>query len=442
MTDPWSIPQVEAAAPDAQVRTAGRKLARPQPWGDVGISGSLLWGSCQGSGKNPYQVSIDITGPRYRCSCPSRKFPCKHAVALLFLWAEGHVSPAGLADFAAEWAARSVQAPPKPEAELTEEEKAQRAADAAKRLAAREARVNDGLAELDRFLVDHIDQGLATASTHRLTRFTEMAARMVDQQAPGVAGWLRELASQGDREPDWPERLTDQLGLMRLLIRGWQRQDELPEGLRETVRNRIGFTQRTEDVLAGPGVADDWAVIGMSDSESDQVSTRRVWLWGQRTGRPALVLFFAAGGAAVQSTMYPGTSVAATLHFYPGSPALRAVVGERGEDRSLDGWVPETPATIEQARAAWHAALRGDPWLDRWPVLVTGRLMLATTGALALADATGAVPVIGPRSAALTLLAASGGGPAVLAGEIGEAGFLPTLLCGDTAVVPTSWETV
>ena len=64
-----------------------------------------VWGKCQGSGRTPYQVSIDLKAPAYRCSCPSRKFPCKHAVALLLLWAEGAdvAEVSEPSDFANEW---------------------------------------------------------------------------------------------------------------------------------------------------------------------------------------------------------------------------------------------------------------------------------------------------------------------------------------------------
>jgi uncharacterized Zn finger protein len=27
-------------------------------------------------------VSVDLSGPAFRCTCPSRKFPCKHGLAL------------------------------------------------------------------------------------------------------------------------------------------------------------------------------------------------------------------------------------------------------------------------------------------------------------------------------------------------------------------------
>ncbi|MYZ41098.1 SWIM zinc finger family protein, partial [Streptomyces sp. SID4917] len=56
-------------------------------------------------GKKPYQTVVDTTGPAYRCSCPSRKFPCKHALGLLLLWAadEQTVGQTEAPDWAEEW---------------------------------------------------------------------------------------------------------------------------------------------------------------------------------------------------------------------------------------------------------------------------------------------------------------------------------------------------
>src|SRR6187399_468059 len=108
----WSLQAVEKAAPDAASLAAGRKLATPGPWSELGSNETLVWGRCQGSGKTPYQVSIDLTGPAYRCSCPSRKFPCKHAIALLLLWVAGDGSVADAAegaDFAQAWAETRAQ---------------------------------------------------------------------------------------------------------------------------------------------------------------------------------------------------------------------------------------------------------------------------------------------------------------------------------------------
>jgi hypothetical protein len=54
--------------------------------------GTLLFGDCKGSGKDNYRPSADFADPAkpvYRCTCPSRQFPCKHSLALLYAHAQG-----------------------------------------------------------------------------------------------------------------------------------------------------------------------------------------------------------------------------------------------------------------------------------------------------------------------------------------------------------------
>jgi uncharacterized Zn finger protein len=46
------------------------------------------WGTIQGSGKNPYQTCIDLSGPAFKCTCPSRKVPCKHRLGLFLVLAQ------------------------------------------------------------------------------------------------------------------------------------------------------------------------------------------------------------------------------------------------------------------------------------------------------------------------------------------------------------------
>nr|BFE81137.1 hypothetical protein GCM10020093_037380 [Planobispora longispora] len=89
-----------------------------------------MWGECKGSGSKPYRACVDLSGPAYRCSCPSRKFPCKHALGLLLLWSADGVPDADApADWVAEWldqrrvraerpapAPRTAAARPRPEA--------------------------------------------------------------------------------------------------------------------------------------------------------------------------------------------------------------------------------------------------------------------------------------------------------------------------------------
>ncbi|PYJ55111.1 MAG: hypothetical protein DME24_25395 [Verrucomicrobia bacterium] len=54
--------------------------------------GTLIFGDCKGSGAENYRPSADFsdpTKPVYRCTCPSHQFPCKHALALLYAYAQG-----------------------------------------------------------------------------------------------------------------------------------------------------------------------------------------------------------------------------------------------------------------------------------------------------------------------------------------------------------------
>ena len=66
-------------------------------------------------------------------------------------------------------------------------------------------------------------------------------------------------------------------------------------------------------------------------TERIEIPARRVWLRGQRTGRFALLLSFAPIGnfSGLEAALIPGLQLHADLHFYPGQPELRAVVGSR-----------------------------------------------------------------------------------------------------------------
>src|SRR5439155_11527229 len=83
----WTPENILAMAPDAGSARAGRELSTPRPWSNLGADDRALWGECKGSGKTPYQTQVDRGGPAFQCSCPSRKLPCKHALALFLLWA-------------------------------------------------------------------------------------------------------------------------------------------------------------------------------------------------------------------------------------------------------------------------------------------------------------------------------------------------------------------
>jgi len=206
---------VLALAPDASSLRAAQLLASGRSWPRTGTADdSALWGECLGSAVTPYRTVVDLSGPAYRCSCPSRKFPCKHAVALMLLWSDGTVGTnGGPPDWAASWlAARSAKAsdPKEPKAPADP-------AAALRRAEQREARVASGLTELDRWLCDQARQGLAASQRYGYGHWDDIAARMIDAQAAGLAERLRALAAVPHSGPGWDGRLLEEYALLWLL---------------------------------------------------------------------------------------------------------------------------------------------------------------------------------------------------------------------------------
>jgi hypothetical protein len=417
----WTGEQVLALAPDAGSVAAARKLAGPGSWSGTGHGAepAAVWGECAGSGKNPYRTVVDLAGPAYRCSCPSRKFPCKHALGLLLLWSAGGVAAGTPPEWAATWLDGRAEraAAPAPARTGTPD-----AAAARKRAEQRGSRVAAGVDELDRWLLDQVRTGLSTLRQGGYRQVEPVAARMVDAQAPGLAAAVRRLPGVAAGRADWPGPVLEELALLRLAVTGHRALDRLPAGLAASVRREVGYPVAREDVLASPAVADRWLVVGQRDTEQERLTGRRVWLLGERTGRPALVLSFAAAGQSLDASLVAGTEFDGDLHFYPGAAPLRALVSEhRGAPAPLTG-LPG--GSLADAAAAYGAAVAADPWTDAWPVAVAGLVPVPGPGGQwrAVDGAGRRVPLLGEP---WRLLAVSGGHPVTAVVEYTPAGLRP-----------------
>nr|MCR5607120.1 SWIM zinc finger family protein [Treponema sp.] len=81
---------IEQMAANAAALSKGKELSDKKSFSELkrNADSTVFWADCAGSGKKPYKTSIDITDstklPVCRCSCPSRQFPCKHAIGLMY----------------------------------------------------------------------------------------------------------------------------------------------------------------------------------------------------------------------------------------------------------------------------------------------------------------------------------------------------------------------
>ncbi len=414
---PLTPEQVASLAPDAGALAAGRKTADPRAWRGLGRSAEALWGECQGSAV--YQVRVATQDLAARCSCPSRKFPCKHALGLLFLAAQApdRLPEAPPPAWVAEWLGKRGEAAGK------KRERAARAEAAppvdleaqAKRAEKRAARVAAGIDGLERWLCDLVRTGLA-ATPPGDPAWGAQAARLVDAQAPGLAARVRQLGSLPRTGDGWPERLAGGLGRLALLGQAVRRLCELEPALAAEIRTLVGWTMEREEVLAaGARVADEWAIVGQIVVDEERVRIQRTYLRGLRSGRDALVLQFAVGAARFPEALPPGAALEAELAFWPGSAPLRALVAERRSELTPIAARPAAAPTIAAFLDAHARALAAQPFLDRVPAALADVVPVATAGGFVVADGAGAaLPLAG---APWTLVAIAGGRPVDVFGE-------------------------
>lgn len=417
----WAVEQVLALCPTPSRAAAGRGLAIPSRWQAPGGDDRLVWGRCVGSGAEPYETTVDHRDVAFSCTCPARTSPCKHAVGLLLLWVEGRVPPAERP----VWAVAGAPSPPPHPVPPTPggdagDDLPRPPPSPASPDAGRDQRVERAgaaLVELDRWLTDRIRTGLGDPALARYATWDQLAARLVDGRAGGLANRVRRVGGRVGASPDWHEHVLAELGILHLLARAGRHLTCLDEQLADAVAVALGWQVRQADVLATAPDADRWFVAGRSDAVEDRIVVRRTWLWGVDTQRWALVLSFAAAGSALDDTMVVGTVLHADLHRYPGAVALRALVGAVHEPPC----VAAEPAaglavrTVAEACDEIGAAMAAEPWLERVPVTLAATPAPRGRGWV-LTDDTGSLP-LEPAAALEVLVATSGGRPLVVTAE-------------------------
>ena len=438
----WQVEQVFALAPKPSSLAAAQPLAVPGRWVGAGCDERAVWGRCSGGSAEPYECAIDHVAVAVRCSCPSRALPCKHALALLLLWARGQVAEGVAPAFAAAVVASAVaksakQATSVPEvvAVSAPVPSCNDAGDSGPVVPPafperdpttvrddRVARMAAGLAELDRWLDDRVRTGLADPALARYSTWDDLAARLIDAQVGGLANRVRRLAGVVGAHPDWHQQVLSELGALHLLAAAGRRMGSLPPSLADSVAAAIGWQVRQADVMAGVPDTDHWAVMGRSDVREDRIEVRRLWLRGRTSSRWAMMLSFAAYGQALDTSMLVGTQVHADLFRYPGALGLRVLVGRRHGDPAPSGEIVgcSVPDACEQV----GAAVAAEPWIERYPVCVLAAPARAGTRWV-LTDDVGSLPLVQGATGIGALLACSEGRPVPITAEWTPHGLVP-----------------
>ncbi len=220
--------EIAALAPNANAAANGRKISTGGGFVSLKRSedDSFYMGECKGSGKNNYVVSadyIDEVHPVFRCTCPSRQFPCKHSLGLLYEMAAGKAFaiteiPQDILDKREKKEAREAKKQAGEKKPATEKS----------RKASRAARTKkikkqlEGL-ELLRQLTDGLVKGgLAAMGSVSLKTYRDLAKQLGDYYLPGPLTYLNRLilemeACQKDQDPRHYENGVEILKKLRAL---------------------------------------------------------------------------------------------------------------------------------------------------------------------------------------------------------------------------------
>lgn len=391
-----SLAKIEAMAPDQGSLDAARKLLKPANWPTIAEDGSgLLWGECQGSGATPYRISVTEMDAGYKCTCPSRKFPCKHSLALMWMRAEAKTPfvVAAPPDWVKDWLSRrrgpsaapqSADDAGKPKASIGQTVEAEEIIDpkAEARAAAarernrkdREASIANGLDEFDLWISDQLDTGIAAFAGNAGQLCRVMAPRLFDAKASGLALLVDTLPARLFALPEAarPLAAAEELGQMHLLADAYRRQDLLPSALRQDVRQTIGWSMTREALLDDPDalrMTGSWRVWATRvEVQPDKLRRIETWLLGQFC-HAVLIEFVPVSTGASSSGFSVGDSFEAEFVFYPSPVPQRAIIarqttGAAESEAPLDLPNQDLPTAYE----AYERALAEKPWLWNYPL--------------------------------------------------------------------------
>jgi len=220
---------IDAMAPNAGAIKNGNDLVRKNSFQKLCRTedGLLLFGECKGSGKEPYSCSVDFIKaeqPVFRCSCPSRQFPCKHILGLMYAYAVG--KPFTMDELPADIADKREKADKRDEKK--KEATASPSGSETKRKVNKSALVKKLASQLEGVELAHklvqqiVQTGLAALDKRSVHMYEEQAKQLGNHYVPGLQAAFREiliLVSSSDNPESVYSEACEQLAALHALIK-------------------------------------------------------------------------------------------------------------------------------------------------------------------------------------------------------------------------------
>lgn len=368
----WIFNSILSLAPDTISLEKAKPLATTRKWRNLGGTEKVVWGECKSGGATYYKTLLKPEGPVFNCNCPSRKYPCKHSLALLMIFVQNS-DAFKISEDLPDWVFESLENLPQQGKELntsgrTEAQEQQLAEQRIKNREKRLFQMEAGFNELEIWLSDIIRQGLAVLEGQSDVFFKEISERMVNAKLGSLARRIRNLETLIG-QTDWHEKLLTEIGEIYLLIKGFKNLHKLPPQLQQELLNVAGINFKKEDLLSLSGIKDTWFIIGQTEGNDDaNLFYRRTWIVGEKTQRMGLILDFAWGSNPYEHNWKTGTQFLGEIIYYPSAYPLRVLI------KNFESTTAPIHITgfenFDALLQKYAAAIGQNPWLNLFPAFL------------------------------------------------------------------------
>ncbi|BBH19988.1 hypothetical protein Back11_13330 [Paenibacillus baekrokdamisoli] len=228
---------VDSLAINSSAMKNGRDLVKKNSFPKLGKTSdeTLIFGECKGSGKEPYHCSVDFVKPEepvFRCSCPSRQFPCKHILGLMYAYALGNAFE--ITDIPDDIVEK------REKAEKREEKREEKKKEPVGEAAAKRKKTNqstllkkiasqlEGIELLEKLIQQLTNSGLGSLDKKTVKTFEDQSKQLGNYYIPGLQtafrGLLFELnasneASSSEQKESLYTSIVESLGVLHTLVK-------------------------------------------------------------------------------------------------------------------------------------------------------------------------------------------------------------------------------
>lgn len=193
---------ISSAAPNAAAAQNGQKISRSGGFQSLFISEdkTLIFGDCKGSGSKPYRSSADFSGdaPVFRCSCPSRQFPCKHCLGIMYDWLAG--KNFGIAPIPADILEKREKLAKRAEKGVSDETTVKKPPKQNKAAAEKKLKKQaEGLELAEKFVNDLFSRGISSVSSAAAEQYKNLAKQLGDYYLPEPQAIMNEIITAAER---------------------------------------------------------------------------------------------------------------------------------------------------------------------------------------------------------------------------------------------------